>query len=87
MKSLIKAVKKAWHKSLVMCRFRKDVFHYETFIYVYEDGRICRNGKTSIVRFLDKFKVEAYSKTEADFEAKRVAKEKYPDYAGALWFW
>lgn len=87
MKSLIKAVKKAWHKYLVMCRFRKDIFHYEPFIYVYEDGRLCRNGMTFIVKFLDKFKVEAYSETEADFEAKRIAEEKYPDYAGALWFW
>ena len=40
MKSLIKAVKKAWHKYLVMCRFRKDIFHYETFVYVYEDGKV-----------------------------------------------
>ena len=40
-----------------------------------------------LVALLDKFKVEAYSETEADFEAKRIAKEKYPDYAGALWFW
>ena len=87
MKSLIKALKQAWHKYLVMFRFRKDIFYYETFIYVYEDGRICRNGMTSIVKFLDKFKVEAYSETEADFEAKRIAKEKYPDYAGALWCW
>lgn len=87
MKNLKLKLKRIICKVLFICRLRKHrKYFYEPFIYVYNDGRICVGGMSSMVKFLEKFSVEALIEEDADIDAWKIVNEKYPDYKNFVYF-
>ena len=87
MKNFKLQLKRLFCKALVICCLKKQSkFLYEPFVYVYSDGRICLDGMTSTVIFLEKFSVEALIEEDADIEAWKIVNAKYTDWKGYMWF-
>lgn len=86
MKSLIKAVKKAWHKYNVMCLIflPKRKFIVEPFVYIDNHDRIAKGEITDKVRWLEKFEIETQCIEFAESEFWKEAKKKYEFY-DAIW--
>lgn len=87
MKKFKLQLKRFFYKALAICCLKKQgEFFYEPFVYVYSDGRVCLDGMTTTVRFLEKFSVDALIEEDADVEAWKIVNEKYPDWKGYMWF-
>lgn len=63
---------------------RKKTFFLEPFVYLNEDGSLCKDGISSTVLWLKKIEVKAYSEKDADKIAFQITGENYPQYKGYL---
>lgn len=78
-------MKKILKNILYLLRINKRTYYYEVFIYVFPNGELCKDGITSIVKFLDRFQIKSYTERKADIEAFKISNEKFPQYKGSLW--
>jgi len=63
----------------------KKPYYSQGFLYIDSKGKPVSNEITDTVRWLDKLTIYHWSSDDAEKEAFKQLKEKYPEYKGKIW--